>query len=279
LKLGPIELRSPVQMASRNGVKPAKPSVDEIGATGTQTFGGQLMQMDYNVTLQGPQGYAEYDKMRLSDGQVKAALTVIKLPLLNADWYVEPASDSPLDKEIAERLERGLKEEMTTPWQAMLRQILLHLDYGSMPFEKVWEVRDGLVMLRKLAPRLPRTITQWLIDEKGGLAGIKQGASFSSGWKEVDIPVEKLLVFVNELEGSNWRGISILRAAWKHWLYKEGYERVQSIAIEKRATGIDHGILLGEGVTEDRRRGQDRVLVELRAQEESFLVTGAGQTE
>jgi hypothetical protein len=263
----------------RNQTNGKKPSTIEIGATGTQIFGNRLMQEDYNSSLQGPESYDEFDKMRLSDGQVKAALTVIKLPLLNADWFVEPASDSAQDREIAERLDKGLKEEMTTPWQAVLRQILLHLDYGSMPFEKCWELREGLVMLRKLAPRLPKSITHWEVDDRGGLQAIVQGAAFTTGWKEVTIPVEKLLVFVNELEGSNWRGISLLRAAWKHWYFKQGLERVQAIAIEKRGVGIDHGILKGEGRTEDRRKELERVLMGLHAHEKGFLVTVDEQTD
>jgi len=120
----------------------------ELGSTGTQIFGGLLTQQDYNATLQAPQAYDVYEKMR-NDGQVRAALTAIKLPLLNADWFIEPASDSGKDREIAERIGENLMEGMTVSWRDYLRQALLHLDYGSMPFEKVWWIVEGLVMVRK----------------------------------------------------------------------------------------------------------------------------------
>ena len=270
VKIGPIEIRR---------ARSEKPPAGEMGSTGTEMFGSLLGQTDYNATLQGPTGYAEYDKMRLSDGQVKAVLTVLKLPLLNADWYVEPASDAPQDREIAERLHIRVREGMSVSWQALLRQILLHLDYGSMPFEPVWVIEDGLVMLRKLAPRLPASITEWILDEKGGLAGVKQSASTGSGWKEVTIPIRKLVIFVNELEGSNWRGVSVLRAAYKHWYYKQGLERVQAIAIEKRAMGVDHGILQGDAITDEKKREYERVLMGLHTHEKGFLVTTEGQTD
>jgi len=266
LKLGPLEIR----MAAR---KSARPSMDEMGATGTQIFGGLLTQQDYNSALIAPTLYDKYDEMR-NDCQVKAALTVIKLPLLNADWSVEPASDTPQDRQIAEFIEEDLMNGMTVSWPDILRQALLMLDYGSMPFEKVWRLgEDGLVHLRKLAPRMPKTVLFWLVDETGGLAGIRQAApSASLGLKIVEIPVDKLLVFVNDLEGSNFRGTSILRSAYKHHYYKDNLYRVQAIAIEKRAMGIDVGTLQGEARTEANKDKLERSLAGIHAHEKNYFV-------
>jgi hypothetical protein len=242
-----------------------------MGATGTNIFGGLLGQQDYNPTLQTPEAYTVYEKMR-NDGQVRAALSALKLPLLNADWFIESASDSPLDVEIAERLEQNLMEGMTVSWRDYLRQLLLYLDYGSMPFEKVWEIREGLVMLRKLAPRLPKTVQNWLTDETGGFAGITQYTSTASGYKTVTIPVSKLLLFINDLEGSNWRGSSILRSAYGHHFYKDGLYRVAAIAMEKRALGVDVGTLAGDAITEGSKRDMERALMSLHAHEKQFMV-------
>lgn len=263
MRLGPLEVR-----LQRNG---NRPPLTELGATGTQIFGGILQQQDYNPALNTPQSYDEYDKMR-NDGQVRAALTAIKLPLLNADWFIEPASDSATDREIAERLERNLMAEMTVSWRDYLRQALLHLDYGSMPFEKVWRMEDGLVMLRKLAPRLPRTITQWQVDETGGLMGIQQYTATASGFIQATIPVSKLLLFVNDLEGSNYRGNSILRSAYKHHYYKDALYRVQAIALEKRTLGVDVGTLKGEARTDEHKTDLERALMSLHAHEKQFMV-------
>src|SRR4030067_2095754 len=169
MKLGPLEIR----MAARK--PPPRPPMDEMGATGTQIFGGLLTQQDYNSALIAPTLYDEYDKMR-NDGQVKAALTVLKLPLLNADWSVEPASDTAQDQMIAEFIEDDLMNGMTVSWLDVLRQALLMLDYGSMPFEKVWRLgEDGRVHLPKLAPRMPKTVLFWLVDVTGGRGGHPAG--------------------------------------------------------------------------------------------------------
>jgi phage gp29-like protein len=270
LKIGPVTLSL--------GSKPApKATLGELGATGTQIFGGFVGQQDYNAQLQSPHSYDEYDKMR-NDGQVRAALTAVKMPLLNAEWRIESASDGAEDRKIAGIIERGLMEEMSNSWRDFMRHALLMLDYGSIPFEKVWEIRDGLVMIRKLAPRMPRTIQFWQVDEHGGLSGIRQNTSTGTGFITVDIPVEKLIVFVNDLEGSNWRGTSLLRSAWKHHFFKDGLYRVQAIALEKRAVGVDVGTLKGEDITEERQRMMERALMTLHAHEKQFFTEVEGQS-
>ena len=191
----------------------------EIGGTGTPIFSRAIMPADYNPELNAPACYDVYDRMRMGDGQVRAALAAVKLPILRAFWQVEPASDSAEDREIAEFCDTDL-DSMAIPFISYLRQALLHLDYGSMPFEKCWSLgADRRVHLTKLAPRLPRTIVEWQVDDNGGLTGVKQGAFTGDRYREVTIPAEKLLLFVNDQEGSNYRGVSILRAAYKHWYY------------------------------------------------------------
>lgn len=270
MKLGPLEIK----MASRNG---AKPSTTEIGSTGTDIFANRLSPIqDYNDALNPPQSYAIFDKMRLGDGTVSAALRVIKMPLLNADWSIEPASDSAQDREIASFIEADLNN-MTTSRHATMRQILLHLDYGNAPFEKVWRMEAGQVHLQKLAFRHPRTITKWLTDANGGLAGIEQLTS--PDFRVAEIPVNKLIVFVNDLEGSNFTGISILRPAYKHWYYVDGLERVQAIAIEKRSQGVDVVTLSGEAVTDQRKLDAERAAMTMHGHEKMYYVAVKEQNE
>ena len=274
VRIGPLQFG--LARAPKAGTK--SPRLDEMGATGSQIFGGILSQADYNNIFSGPTSYDEYDKMR-NDGQVRSALTAVKLPLMNADWYIERASDKPQDREIAERMHDALMHKMTVSWRTVLWHILLHLDYGVMPLEEVWELRDGLVMPRKLAPRMPKTILRWRVDEKGGLAGIEQQASTPRGFQTVVIPIEKLVVFVNELEGSNWKGRSLLRSAYKHWFYKDNLYRVQAIALEKRSLGVDVGKLMGDKISEEGKKEAEAALMTLHAHEKQFLVEVEGQFE
>ncbi|HQU08207.1 MAG: hypothetical protein B7X04_04335 [Parcubacteria group bacterium 21-54-25] len=71
------------------------------------------------------------------------------------------------------------------------------------------------VTLKKLAPRLPKSILMWeLTDQTFGIQQIRQDGVLAQ------IPGSKLLIFVNEREGDNWWGTSILRGAYQHWYHK-----------------------------------------------------------
>lgn len=258
------------------------PDSGELGSSGsgyrgsTAPFGaGVLVADDYNPDLRGNLLYNEVDKMRLGDSQVKGGLQAIKLPLLAADWRMEPASDSDKDREIAEWIEKCLNR-MSQSWKHTLRQILLYLDYGSMPFETVWETVDDpdlrrpMVKLRKLGPRMPRTVTEWVVDKNGGLAGITQQVETVNRFVEVHIPVEKLLVFVHDQEGNNFRGTSILRAARKDWYYKDILQKIGAMTIEKRGAGIDVGTLTNG--SPDKQSKAENALMTVRSHQRAFML-------
>ena len=215
-----------------------KPKTIEIGATGTSVFAGLLYENEYNADLQGERGLKVYDRMRRSDGQVKAGLLACKLPLQVARWDVAPASDSAQDIEIAEIVKEDLFDGMSITWDDFLRHALIMLDFGHMPFEKVWELRDGRWTLHKLAPRLPQSIVEWHVTPDGGLDFIVQQAYIGDTFKQVPIPVDKLLVFTHEREGSNYMGMSLLRAAYKHWYYKNNLYAIDGIAAERHGVGL-----------------------------------------
>ena len=214
-----------------------KPDLDERGSTGTGFFSGTITGEEYNSDLVGSKGRKIYDKMRRSDGQVKASLMVCNLPLLAATWGITPASSNKRDEEIALELEDNLYG-MTITWESFLRHALMILPFGFSMFEKVWELQDGKYRFRKFAPRLPNTLYKWQFDESGGLAGIEQLVWKNESYQFIKIPVEKLLVFTNEKEGSNFEGISILRAAYKHWFYKDNLYRIDAIAAERHGIGL-----------------------------------------
>jgi len=218
--------------------KPKRPTEDEIGGTGTAIYSGFISDEEYNADLRGSLGRAIYDKMRRSDGQVKATLLACTLPIHAATWSVEPASDSPADIDIARELEWNLFEGMTITWQSYLSHVLLMLPFGFSMFEKVWQVVDGKLYWRKLAPRLPRTLYKWELDAHGGLSGVVQQSWVNNQYVQVTIPSDKLLVFTNEKEGSNFEGVSLLRAAYKHWYFKDLLYRIDGIAAERHAVGL-----------------------------------------
>jgi len=229
--------------------KPKEPVLGERGATGTVAYMGRFVEDEYNPDLRGDKALKVYDQMRRSDGQVKAALLACELPLRQAEWQVKPASGSQQDRQIAEFIRRNLFQTMTITWDDFLRHVLLFYPFGFSVFEKVWEQVDGKSMgtdsgtkyrWRKLAPRLPKSIHEWKLDEEGGLAGVKQLTWKGSAYETVDIPVVKLLVFSLGREGSNYEGISLLRAAYKHWYLKDVLYKLDAMAAERHGVGLPY---------------------------------------
>jgi len=267
LKIGNLEIKF---------AEKAKPPEGEIGGTGTSLFGGNLSENEYNTDLRGSKGIAIYDKMRRSDARVASTLKYCELPLRAVTWSVEPASDDDKDKEIAQALEDNLFG-MSITWDSFLHHVLLMLPFGFSIFEKVWDIRDGQVRYQKLAPRLPSTLYQWDLDENGGLKGIKQATWKGGKYEIIPIPAEKLLVFTNEKEGSNFEGISILRTAYKHWYYKDNLYRIDGIAAERHALGIPHFTTPSNASKEEKDK-LDEIGQRLYAQEQGFVRTAEGYT-
>jgi hypothetical protein len=254
-----------------------KPPLMEKGAPGTQFLFGFLQTDEYVPELIGDRGLKTFDKMRRSDGMVSAALAALKLPLLSAPWQITPASEDARDVKIAKQFEDDLFFGMSMSFTDHLRQVLTHLDFGFYACEVVWEIADdGHVKIRKLAPRLQRTILQWLIADDGGLKGVKQAVYASTGYRTEEIPVEKLLIFTNEKEGANWAGKSVLRPAYKHWYIKDQLYRIDAIAAERHGVGIpDIGLPENDDSPAALARAEE-IGASIRAHEKGYVVRPFG---
>lgn len=240
----------------------------ELGGSGTEIWDGIITE-EYNADLRGQAGFKEYDKMRRNDATVKSAILSVTLPIRRAKWYVKPASESPEDIERADFIKWNLFEGLGTTYDDFLRQACLHLVFGNMVFEKVFNVRpwEGkeMVTWEKFGPRLPRTIQRWETKDGTGIEQILQDG------KQVIIPWEKLMVFVNEMEGDNWEGISILRAAYKHWYYKDKFYLIDAMAFERQGLGIPKA-KLGEGASQEDTDKAKSILKNIRANHQQYIV-------
>jgi len=246
----------------------------EVGKTGTPIFGGYIQSDEYVTNLTGTQGLITYNEMRKSDGVVRAALLACELPIRAAKWYVEPASEDKADVEVAEFVSQSLFETMTITWDDFLRQALLMLPFGFSVFEKVFgmvefEGRD-MIGWKKLSPRLQGSILKW--ETENGGSGITQRLSDGG---EASIPMEKLLIFVNNKEGDNWTGISLLRNAYRAWYMKSVIEKINAISFERQGLGIPYGKLPKNYSPADRAL-METLLKNIRANEEAFIIEPEG---
>ncbi len=221
-----------------------KADLREIGTSRPSPW-TNFSRKEYNSSLAGIFGYEIYDKMRKSDGVVRGTLRASKIPVLSGRWFVETTGrkKKKVNKSARDFITWNLFEHnMSISWTQILTESLLMLDFGCYMFEIVWEnkVVEGTyrTVLKKLAPRHPMDVKEWLFDANGGPAGVVMNSPTGLIEDEYIIPIEKLLVFSFDREAGNIEGISILRSAYKHWYFKEQLYKIDAIQKERHGIGI-----------------------------------------
>lgn len=243
---------------------------------------GGIINEDYAQEMNGLQAVKIYDEMRKSDGTVAAAMSAVKMPIRRADFFVVPVDEKDARHvEVSTFISRCLFEFPEISWDDFLRQVLLELDYGVMPFEKVFDIRDidgvGYIIWKKFAPRLPKSVLRWEIDGENGKKefGIEQQRFQDIGGANPQIPGEKLLIFVNNKEGDNWWGVSTLRPIYKHWYMKKKLEIIDAMAHERQGLGVPVVKIPAAMSKEDRTKARN-ILRNIRADHEGYAIVPMG---
>ena len=192
-----------------------------------------------------PQSIVTYGRMR-NDPQLKAVIQAYLLPLLRANWCVDGTG---CRDEVVKAVSTnfglpvlGNEDEQGGParrggivWNRHLKQALNYLVFGHMPFEIRYAPnpkQTNRMDLANLGQRMPWTIAQMHIDQHGMLDYIEQNT------QRQPVPANRLLWYVNELEGSNWAGQSMLRPAFGAWLLKHETWRVHATSIRRFGMGV-----------------------------------------
>jgi len=213
---------------------------------GVTSWGGFIMdEHEANPALMWPLSIDVYDRMHREDSQVGSVLRAVMLPIRSARWVLDPTGcDTEIVDHVAddfgipvkgrsdEEQDRTGKDRFS--WDDHLRLALLMLVYGHSIFEQVYSIDEftELAHLRKLAWRPPRTIEEFEVARDGGLVSIKQYDV------KKPIPVSHLVAYVNERQGGNWVGQSLLRTAYKNGLLKDRMLRAQALAVERNGLGV-----------------------------------------
>lgn len=226
-------------------------------------------------------GLRTFYDMKRADGTVRGGLRLFKTPILAARWFIEEASDSAIDKNIAKFVEDNLFRELSVPWSRIVEDALSMCEYGFFPFELVFKEDAGKLKLSKLAPRHPMDIQEWAWDNEGGVDGVWmepqqvvgdfQGMSYPNTWDRVFIPISKMVIFVLEQEAGDLRGISLLRSAYKHYYYKDTLYKIDAIQKERHGIGVPI-IKLPPGFTAGDKNLANELGRNLRTNERAHIV-------
>lgn len=213
-----------------------------------------------------PRNVPVFDLMRRTDAQVAAVLRSIVLPAMRrARWRLGTDGADPRVVAACRRAVGLEPEQRARPsrkakgvvWGDYLRTGLIgKLVYGHAVFEQVYRIGPppadvpglplAMAHLHKLAPRPARSIADWIVHRDGSLIAVRQYAgagvgtstSLARNGATIDLPIERLVVHVHEMEDANWRGQSLLRASYKHWLIKDQLLRLGPMAVERNGMGL-----------------------------------------
>jgi hypothetical protein len=195
-----------------------------------------------NPDLEWPLNLAVYDKMRSEDSQIGSVLRAVTLPIRSAEWMIDPAAArDEVVTLVSADLGLPVKGRDPVPalrtkgrfqWGEHLRMALLELVHGHSFFEQVYQPEGGQLRLKKLAWRPARSISAINTARDGGLISIEQHGV------KTPIPVDRLVAYVNDREGGNWIGVSLLRTAYKNWLLKDRMLRAQALTVERNGLGV-----------------------------------------
>lgn len=258
-------------------------------ATGTtSTFWQVDLDDETTPELQWPANLPIYDAMCRQDAQVASVLRAVTHPVRRTGWRIEPngapdhvvehvALDLGLPIRGREDIAPGRLRDRFS-WNDHLRHALLMLRYGHMYFEQVYRPPgdDGLLHLRKLGPRMPRSIAKFNVARDGGLVSIEQHPDSTTAMttgKGITLPVTRLVGYVYEREAGNWAGQSLLRQAYKNWLIKDRLLRIQAQAYDRNGMGIPK--YTGAPNETDLTAGE-RIATEMRAGDNSGVAIAQG---
>jgi hypothetical protein len=148
---------------------------------------------------------ATYRKMK-KDHQVSACLNLIRFTMQKVDWYVE-------GDEQAKKL---LEDSIGKVWNQLIRSISKGVWAGYSPNVKVFEMRNGMIQLKKIRDLAPETC-QVKTDSSGNFVGFFQKIGAGNEF----IPAEYAFWYAHQMEDGNLYGNSMIKPAYKAWYYSE----------------------------------------------------------
>lgn len=165
---------------------------------------------------------------------ITAPLNVYRMMLSRVKWDVAPPEDATeIDKERA-KIIKTMMTDMEGSWASFIESVLTYLQYGFQVSEIVLRRRlrangskydDGLVGIKKLAPRSQNTICGWVFDPTGSdLIAVEQTIAYAENQhlfkgrvnneNKIEIPREKFLLFSASATNGNPEGNSILKGIY-----------------------------------------------------------------
>lgn len=179
-----------------------------IEVTGTQTaFIAISGELDYNL----PASIETYRTMR-KDPTLALGRALSLAPIVAGEWGYEEKEDAPEDAiQFIEDVMAPLRDGF------MEHALLGGIDFGWQGFEKVFTLKNERIVLSKLKPLLVDLTIILVEATTGKFTGFRQRI----GGVAIDLSLAQSLLISFRVEGTDWRGQSLLenaRIAYVQWM-------------------------------------------------------------
>ena len=244
----------------------------ELGVAGAYSANSQLKHDEFIRELRGLRAIKKYREMRENDPIVGATLMAMDMMIRAVEWEYRDGTEE------GQEFVKSVFHDMESTYEEFLSEVLTFLPYGFSVFETVYKRReDGMIGLKKLAPRAQWTIDRFKVTRAGEIQGVFQNAPMSLG--EVYIPMEKMLLFRTTSANNDPSGRSVLRNAYISYHYVSHIQRIESIAIERELNGLPIGKVPSEYLAPDADDSKRnfvnefaRILRDVRNNEQGYII-------
>lgn len=172
-----------------------------------------------------------YWAMRTTDPTVRAGIEFLRLSVLSRLVGYRNPQEPRIEEFVRQTLE-GMEGKL----HDVVYELLSALWAGFAVAEIVYRPQKGRMAIKKVKVLNPVSIypSGIEIDEKGRIGRIVQKV----GLEEIELPLERTILWSFGGEFQNPWGSSLLRPAYQHWLIKQALIRLWNTHLERQATPL-----------------------------------------
>jgi hypothetical protein len=228
----------------------------EQGVLGLKTRNKRILE-EAQQAFRYPNFISTVNEMR-NNPTVGAAMNVYRMMISRVQWCVEPAEDATDQDKARTEAIRTMMHDMDGSWSSFIESVIPYLEYGFAVNEIVLRRRlkrngskhnDGLIGLKKLAPRSQDTICGWVFSEDGAdllkveqsLTNIENAYRFQNRINvngRLEIDREKFLLFSASATKGNPEGNSIYKNIYLAFKQLSLLQNQELVGIAKDVQGI-----------------------------------------
>lgn len=168
----------------------------------------------------------DYDSMRY-DEQVNVCLEVRVQAMLAKGWTIQPVEGK---EDIAKEIEANFNNLKGSFYQTLKQIELQKKVFGFSLSEILWQNEKGKLKIAGIKTRNSRLI-KFYPDKYGNL--LEEGIRQEVDGQEINLPEEKMILHINNMENSNYFGVSDLKSGYVSWVYKKKLMSLYNLLLER----------------------------------------------